>query len=101
MQIAGFQRHGGFREQNHGGRGVLDDAARGVHGAHRRDSPALIDGFEFMARHVAQRRVIAYQKNRVFPGCHVTIHCSTFLQLNVLSWQTRHALRARAGCPKD
>jgi hypothetical protein len=73
VQIAGLQRHGRLREQNYGRRGVLDDAARGVHRAHRSDLPALIDGFKFVARGGAQRRVIANQKNRVFPGCHITL----------------------------
>jgi hypothetical protein len=75
---------------------------RGVHSANRRNMPPLINGREFLARRGTQSRVIAYQKNRVFPGCHVTFHFLEFPNgLNELSWPPQRALRARAGRPED
>lgn len=73
VQVAGFPRHGRFREQNHGGRRNRNNAPCRGHGAHGSNVPPLIDGLEFMARLGAQRRIVAYEKNDVFPTCHFII----------------------------
>ncbi len=60
-RIAGFACRRCLRQQDHGGRRILDDAARRVHRAYRRNMPAVVDRFELVPRRRAKCGVIAYQ----------------------------------------